>query len=191
MIPLDNFVIDNIFTDEEISIIYDHVNNTPEEKRYLQDCFGHTAYFSWLPESIIKKIEKVVAENFDMPLVLRELSFARYDTADGKKPALYPHFDETFQEQRVTVDIQVKSTMPWAIVVEDSPYVLKDNQALVFGGTHQIHWREKVEFSDADYVDMIFCHFSEPIGVAIPNSPEHLKEMSEKQQKYRDAYYAN
>lgn len=191
MMPLDNFIIDNIFTPEEIEVIYDHIDNTPEEKRYRHSYFGHTAFFSWLPDSTIKKIEKVVSENFDKPLVLRELSFARYDTSGGREPLLFPHFDETFPEQRVTVDIQVKSTIPWAIVVEDTPYILKDNQALVFGGTHQIHWREKKQFSDTDYVDMIFCHFSEPLDVAVKNSEEHIKNMEEKQQKYRDAYYAN
>lgn len=187
----DNFIIDNIFTDEEIGVIYNHIDNTPEDKKFLHTAFGHTAYFSWLPDSIIKKIEKVVSENFDKPLVLRELSFARYDTSGGRKPLLFPHFDETFKEQRITIDIQVRSTRPWAIVVEDKPFTLKDNQALVFSGTHQIHWREKVEFADNDCVDMIFCHFSEPLDVAVPSSEDHLKTMFAKQDFYKDAYYKN
>lgn len=186
---MKNFIIDNIFTNEEIDQLYEHINNTPEDKKYNHPSFGHTAYFSWVPEAISKKIEKIANDNSDKPLVLRELSFARYDTNGGTRtPLLFPHYDDPFKEQRITVDIQVKSTLPWAIVVEDESFTLKDNQALVFSGTHQIHWREKASFSDTDYMDMIFCHFSEPLDVAEKISDEHYNNMTNMQKIYRAAW---
>jgi hypothetical protein len=188
MINVENKIIDNIFTDEEIAAIYRHVENTPEEKRFYQDAFAHTAYFSWLPESVVNKIVRVVNDNFDRPLVLKELSFARYANTKNMNPLLFPHYDETFKEQRVTFDIQLKATKPWSIVVEDRPYTLEDNQALFFSGTHQVHWREKTVFSDTDFVDMVFCHFSEETPEPTPQ--EHYQKMNASVEEFRKQYYS-
>lgn len=188
MTVVENKIVDQVFSEEDILAIYEHVENTPEDKKSYQENFAHTAYFSWLPDQVVEKIVKIANDNFDKKLVLKELSFARYENSRGLNPLLFPHYDETFKEQRITFDIQVKSSMPWAIVVEDKPYTLSDNQALFFSGTHQVHWREKVEFKDGDFVDMIFCHFSEEDPETTPES--HYAIMNEKVKKFRDQYYA-
>lgn len=188
MVAVENKVIDNIFSKEEIDSIYSHIENTPKDKQFYQDAFAHTVYFSWLPAEVVDKIVSVANANFHKKLVLKELSFARYANTRGMNPLLFPHYDETFKEQRITFDIQVRATKPWGIVVEDSVYTLKDNQALFFSGTHQVHWREKMQFDESDYVDMVFCHFSE-------ESPEHTEdahylEMNAKVKIFKDQYYA-
>lgn len=188
MVLVENKIIKNIFSKEEIRDIYEHIDNTPEEKKSYQEAFAQTAYFSWLPDTIVDKIVKVANENFKAKLVLKELSFARYDNSRGKNPLLFPHYDETFKEQRVTFDIQVRASLPWGIVVEDDTYTLNDNQALFFSGTHQVHWREKVVFKDDDYVDMIFCHFSEESPDTTPE--DHYEAMDKKVKLFRDQYYA-
>jgi hypothetical protein len=187
----DNFIISNIFSDEDIETIYEHIEKTPVDKTFDQPDYGHTAYFSWLPENIVKKIEDMANNNYHKPLVLRELSFARYDTRNGRTPLLYPHFDNPFQERRITYDIQVRGTKPWPLVVEGKSFELKDNEALVFSGTHQIHWREHTIFNDDDYVDMIFCHFSEPIDIAEKVTDSHRERMQGREKIERDAWYQN
>lgn len=187
MLQAENKIVSKIFSQEEISEIYRHIDATPEDKKYYHTDFAHTAYFSWLPERIVEKITKVANENYDAKLVLRELSFARYENTKGLNPLLYPHYDRAFKQQRITFDIQVRSTRPWDIIVEDVPFTLKDNEALFFSGTHQIHWRDKVEFEDGDIVDMIFCHFAEPDAVAL--TPDHLAAMDTIEKKYLDSYY--
>lgn len=188
MIKVQNKIVDNVFSESELSNIYEHISNTPEDRQQYQDVFAQTAYFSWMPENIINKIVSVVNDNFDTKLILRELSFARYANTRGKNPLLFPHTDETFKEQRVTFDIQIKATKPWSIIVENEPYTLRDNQALFFSGTHQVHWREKLEFEDSDYVDMIFCHFSEENPEEI--SEEHLLKMKNLVASFKDQYDA-
>lgn len=187
MVEVPNIIVDNIFTEDEIKLIYDHVENTPEDRRQYQNVFAQTAYLSWLPEEIVNKINSVVSKNFDTPLVLKELSFARYENSRGLNPLLFPHYDDSFKQQRVTFDIQLKSSMSWSIVIEDVPYTLEDNQALFFSGTNQIHWREKVIFGKDDFVDMIFCHFSEVDPEDL--SEDHLANMEHLKKKYQDEYY--
>ena len=164
--------------------------------------FGHTAYYSWLPEDVVKSLTRAAQSTSDIPLVLRELSFARYDTSHGIEPSLFPHSDETFREPRITFDLQLKSNLDWPIVVEGKPYVLSDNQALTFSGTHQIHWREHIKFNDDNFMDMIFCHFSaadyvpESLGALMLGKDssflsDHDNEMIERREYWNNIYYSD
>lgn len=185
---LPNIIVDEIFSDEEIAQIYEHVDNTPKDKQGVVAIFGQTAFHSWLPQNIVDKIVARAQSISDTPIKLRELSFARYSYDSGHKPALIPHTDETFKEPRLTFDIQLKSSRPWAIVVEGVPYTLEDNQALVFAGTHQVHWREKIEFEQDDYMDMIFCHFSADTDEENTLGPDHEALMQSKRDEWFKIY---
>jgi hypothetical protein len=161
-----NHVLDNVFTQDDRDIIYTHLGNTSQDEVVFIEDFSQTVFNSWLPESIAEKLTAIAQTTSDVPIELRELSFCRYFIVEGKgvTPKLFPHLDETFKEPRLTLDVQVESSLDWPIVVEGKEFILKDNQALTFSGTHQVHWRKKVEFGKEDYVDMIFAHFSE-VGV--------------------------
>ena len=162
----ENLIVDKIFNDDEIAKIYSHINNAPEDKSRVVDNLGQKAYFVWLPEDIVDVIVKRANEISDVPVELRELSFATY--IKDNHPRLHPHLDTVFFEPRLTLDIQVGGNISWPISVEGREYTIENNQALTFSGTHQIHWRPKIDFKDGEHLDMIFCHFSE-VG-ATPNT---------------------
>ena len=188
-----NLVIDNIFTEEQIEDIYKHIESAKDDQKYLQEIFSHTAYLNWLPQHIVDRVVEVAQSTTDIELELRELSFARYEKLiEGNPVQLLPHRDETFREPRLTLDIQLRASRSWPLVVEGKTFVLEDNQALTFAGTHQVHWREKIEFNDDDYVDMVFCHFSEK-GVEkeiLGPYPEPGDELGKHDQKMREkAHY--
>jgi len=183
-----NIIIKDFFSESEIEDIYRHVSETPDDKKHLVDSFGHVAYFSGLPDNVIKKIEQVAAQNYDKKIRLEAVCYARYSLEHGIKPKLFPHYDDTFEDPRLTVDIQLRASKPWAIVVEGRPYVLENNQALTFSGTHQIHWREKTVFESDDYVDMIFCHFSEDVDNLAKITQDHHEDMEAKQKIWNDHY---
>jgi hypothetical protein len=155
-----NLIVDKIFTDTEVEEIYRHIDSTPEDRQQLMELFSHKAYHNWLPEGIVKTITASAQSTTDKKIVLGELSFARYAKFDERLPVqLPPHWDEAFREPRLTFDIQLKSNRDWPIVVEGREYTLKDNQALTFSGTNQVHWRTKTDFAEGDFVDMVFAHF--------------------------------
>ena len=56
--------------------------------------------------------------------------------------------------------MQLKSNIDWPILVEGQSFTLKNNEALTFSGTHQVHWREYRKFKEEDFIDMLFCHFT-------------------------------
>ena len=84
--------------------------------------------------------------------------------------------DDNFEYARLTFDIQLSSNKLWKIFVEDNDFELHENEGLVFSGTHQVHWREKVIFDNTDYVDMLLCQFSNP---SLLSKPINLKFKSD------------
>jgi hypothetical protein len=151
-------IVDNIFTPEQIAKIYDVVNSTPEENTALKTWAGHKAWHVRLGADIEEAINVHVRKLFGDKLYLnQDYSFARYDQSYGYKAKLFPHTDMR-DSQRITFDIQLHADEPWAVIVEDKHYFLKDNQALLFAGTQQPHWREKKDIAFESKIDMIFCH---------------------------------
>lgn len=157
---LKNEIYKNVFTNKEIEDLYQAIDIKQREKTSTNPFYAQKTWFVPLPESVINKINSVAKEIYDEPVTLKEVSFARYSKEYGEMPILTPHFDNAFPSPRVTIDIQIKSNIDWPIVVNNQSFTLKDNDALTFSGTNQIHWREYKEFKDDDFIEMIFAHFS-------------------------------
>lgn len=163
---IPNLVVKNVLTDEEIKQIYLSLENSSGNA--FVEVHSQLNNFIQLPDSIIEKFTNYAREiTNNAKLVLTEYCHARYSnvTSDcGKlfKPALVPHVDETFQKPRFTFDYQLNGNIDWPIIVEGKFLTLKNNEAATFSGTHQIHWRQPLEFSDNQYIEMIFCHFTDP-----------------------------
>lgn len=155
---LDNTIINDILSDEDIASVYKIIDALDEDQTVVQGRLGHKAYLTSFPEPIRQKLEKSVQDIYGQDWVLEAHQFARYSLEYGFVPKLYPHFDDAFDNHRLTLDVQLFGSRPWPLVVEGKSFTLKNNQGLVFSGTSQIHWREKFDFQQDDRFDMIFCH---------------------------------
>jgi len=159
-INVQNKIYKNILSEQDIADIYNAVDNAQENQTVTLEHYRQKAYFVELPNHVVEKITSFVQNIYPEKIKLTEISFATYRKIDGPDPILSPHFDSTFEEPRFTFDLQLKSNISWPIVVEGRSYILNDNEALVFSGTSQIHWRTPRDFKDDDFIDMVFCHFS-------------------------------
>jgi hypothetical protein len=159
LIDYENIIIDKVFTTSEIDDLYNYIESQPEEIKMVHNRIGYLGYMCGVPENIFKKMEQVAADNLGMDLTLTEISFSRYIGNSNKTPVLHPHIDD-FDGARITVDVQVRSNTEWSLFVEGREYMLQDNQALVFAGTHQVHWRDSRVLEDGEVMDMLFCHFT-------------------------------
>lgn len=171
-------VADNVLLPEHISEIYSVINNARDEDTRINEWSGvkvwHKTLFS---KEIEDRIISVARKYIDDDIILdTDYSFARYSKEYGFKPKLFPHYD-TRDAQRITFDIQIKTDEPWAVVVENKSYNIQDNQALIFSGTQQIHWRENKDISNNSKIDMIFCHLKYQIPKPFdPNQDAILEE---------------
>jgi hypothetical protein len=162
---IENKILDNIFTQEQIDRIYQYVNACPKDKIKNDNPWGQTVFYIKEfnskfdgAEDIYKTIEDRVAQAYGKRINILGIQFARYDTSSHIMPNLDFHIDSVFKKPMLTFDIQLKSTIDWPIIVNEKEYTLKDNQALTFSGTHQVHSRKPVNFTSNDVCDMIFCH---------------------------------
>lgn len=190
-----NLVVENVLTQEEIDSVYKSVQNNVGGA--FIKVFSQANTYITLENSIIEKITnkaKEISENDN--LVLTEYCHARYANVTsncGKyhyKPALFPHHDETFKEPRFTFDYQLNGNTEWPIIVEpDKSFSLKNNQAVTFSGTHQIHWRQPQDFSDDQYIEMLFFHFTDPN--AEPKDKETEALINQKAKMYTTEFFKN
>lgn len=190
-----NTVVEDVFTSQEVNEIYKAVQNNSGGSFIKNHAQANT--FIQLPESIIEKVTGIARSvSGNDRLVLGEYCHARYNNVTsncGKfhyKPSLFPHYDETFKQPRFTFDYQIQSNVEWPLIVEpDKSFTLKDNQAVTFSGTHQIHWREPKHFQDNEFVEMVFFHFVDPeAGV---KDPEVNRALSQKASLYMEQFFAN
>jgi hypothetical protein len=181
-----NVISKNVLSNDEIAEIYDRVKESYNE--YVNDSWGQQVADFRMPESVLEKIVKLSEDVFGKPgLVLEAYQFARYEkftAPDGSVsiPRLMPHRD-FFTEPRYTFDYQIGSNVSWPIFVEGEEFTLSDNEALTFSGTHQVHWRPKQEWTEGEFVDMIFCHLQHPGDDQI--TPEYQESMKKRAQSYQ------
>lgn len=181
----NNVIIDNVLSQAEIDEIYSSLEKAYNS--YVMERYGQQVSNFKMPDSAINKIMNL-CENISgvSGLILEAYQFSRYEKftrEDGSisEPRLLPHYDG-FPEPRFTFDYQIKSNTSWPLFVEEQEFVLEDNQALTFSGTHQIHWRSKKTFQPGEFVDMIFCHLYLPGDVQ--NTKEHWELMGDLERKY-------
>jgi len=152
------FIYKNIITKEQNELIYHEVDKI-KDNFLTQDFVGHRAW-TFHNQDLEKYLNLWMSNVLNEQMFLTELSFARYSREYGYEPKLFPHFDTHEKDgQRITLDIQLNATTPWAVIVEGQSFNLENNDGLVFSGTQQIHWRENKKLSDKDRVDMLFAHF--------------------------------
>lgn len=181
-------VIDNVFTYEEFASIYEIIdplfpenfdrNNLPDGLINANDV-GYFAYVNRLPSNIYMKIRDLASKATGLNLDKIDLHFARYSTKTGSAPKLVPHYDQKLTQPTITMSIQLETTIPWTIYAEKDPFMLETNQALLFSGSHQVHWRPHLEFSDNDYFDIFVCQIYETDNT-VELSEEHRKAMQER-----------
>ena len=178
-----NLIIDNVLTDSEIESIYNSLAGS--YRKYVMGLYVQQISDFRMPDGIQDKIIKHVEEITGLTGFELEYQFSRYELLEDenyKKPNLTPHYDG-FPEPRFTFDYQIRSSIDWPLYVEGKEFVLKDNQALTFSGTHQVHWRAHHDFQPGDFVEMIFCHLYLKDG-SQKNSEEHFLSMNEKVKSY-------
>lgn len=189
-------VLDNVFTSEEYEHIYDSVNSVfPKELApdvpsdvtgYKNE--GQIGYFSYtkgFEDFIYKRIIKIVEESTNIKVVDPRVHFARYTPKTGHLPTLLPHNDMGVKHPALTLSIQLDSSFDWELCAYDTCETISKNQAMLFSGSHQIHWRPVKEFEQEDYFDIMVCqlHISEETL-----SEEHWNEMHNLKKEYVQKY---
>jgi hypothetical protein len=160
-------VIDNVFTQDEYESVYNSVNaslpkdpdpNVPPNFGYFNaGKIGYFAYVEGFKDIIYKKLIQITKDYANVDVIDSKVHFARYTPKTGFPPTLYPHNDLGVTTSALTFSVQLDSTLDWELCALDTCATLKSNQAMLFSGSHQIHWRPIKEFGPDDYFDIMVC----------------------------------
>lgn len=180
-------IVDNVFTEEQINHIYNTINHEPLDKVKVAPWGGQASWFSThFRGDIEARISDIILDVVDGDLELRgDYSFARYSEEFGYKTKLFPHADKR-EKPRFLMDVQLRADTDWAIVIEDTEYVLKNNQGIIFSGTNQVHWREPKDIGPHARVDMIFFNLEFKDGRGF--EPHHSDSITQRSRYLRDFY---
>jgi hypothetical protein len=149
-------LVDDIFTDKELKDILQTIREFPLEKIRIQKWGGQGVLdHIKISDSIIAKIQKLASEACHEELIVAEYSIVKYSPEYGYEVKLFPHYD-TRQLQMFVFDVQLQTNEDWGIIIEGKQFNLLDNQALLFSGTQQMHWRENKKLKDDSEILMMF-----------------------------------
>jgi hypothetical protein len=189
-------VIDNIFTQDQINRIYkDRFENALTKTMHNGNSFlftdtscGYITSTYPLPEDVQQTIIKAMQEHSFFLIENVESHFPRYTLDSGSKPQLKPHYDSGLQYASLTLSIQLKSSKPWQVCVEQECHTLKENQAIMFSGSHQLHWRPDIDFNENDYNDIIVCQVHDN-SYKLKLNDSHRTKMIEKANNFQTKKY--
>ena len=97
-----------------------------------------------------------------------QIHFARYTLDTGYAPQLRPHYDEMLARETITLSIQLKANIEWLLYANGESVMMRPNDAVVFSGSHQIHWRPKRVFAPGEFLDVLVCQLSVVDGAMNP-----------------------
>ncbi len=147
---------------------------------------------SLLPKEVVTILTNKASELYGKNLKLYAAAFGQYGKEFGD-PKLTPHIDEV--PSQFTIDYQLDGNVDWSIVIEGNEYWLKNNSILTFEGENVLHWRPKKEFSDNEFLDLIWFqfidddHWSYKTDVR-PDFKEYKKNFREKMSRWESTYNA-
>lgn len=186
-----NVFFDKLLSDEDAEVVKRIANEADQSKEYIVNSMFQFINNIYLPEEITDKIIKTCSDLVDgEELILKEYNFATYRRLEkgGKvyHPSLFPHYDYNFEEATLTLDYQIDASLDWPITVDGKEFGLKNNSAVSFIGSHQVHWRYEKEFGPDDFVQMIFFNFR--FKNPKPVDYDTISEVKDKAKQYRDFF---
>ena len=124
-------------------------------ERFMVDCIGG------FPDKLLKKTMKFAEDHFQVKNVyLFDIIFISYSNKDLLVPKLPEHTDNG-SFTKYTIDYQYKANINWPLIVDGVEFPLKDNDAVTFLGSNQMHGRPNRIFKDEEYLENIFFQFIE------------------------------
>ena len=181
------FLFDSVFSEQDFSSLVNNLNEYKDATIMPYDAsmgrFQVNTTQPVAPEFLIECHQGLtsLARSLFSPTLMP--SYALWATYQGYRANLPKHIDDN--ACTYTIDLCVSHKTPWSIYVEDEEFTLQPNQAIVYYGEDQYHWRNKFPDPYNNQVEMIFFHFVEPDHWWFTKGPQHMNEMLHQQKVHR------
>ena len=160
-------ILNNFFTPAEYGDLYRQIVDAYSKEKTVIPDTGYFAVGGFIKPNIKDILISKMKEATKDDIMYVDVHYARYTLETGYKPILAPHFDRGLEYASYTFTIVLDTTLDWPISVEGVEFNPRRNDAILFSGSHHVHWRPHIEFKEKDYYDIIVCQF-------VDNKPLHL-----------------
>jgi hypothetical protein len=178
-------IIHNVLEPEYLKEIQAHYKSTYKTLFYDEQLGRYTSNEDKIKDNLLEHLTTLARQELSPNAVPSYSMFAHYE---GEKANLFKHKDNN--ACTYTIDLCVYQTEPWDLYVDDKSYTLQPNDALLYYGNDQEHWREQFPNPATQQVGMMFLHYVEPTHWYITRGREYhyviTGQMSEEQ--YKDRY---
>ena len=170
-------IIKDIFSNYEFKNLYKSFKKSENNYTIIPE-LGYAAFSIKLDEDIISTLKSTIENKLNIKVAKMEAHYARYSLNTGYKPMLMPHYDRALTDATFSLAIVLDNTIDWDIYVEGEQFMPRKNDAVLFSGSHHIHYRPDIEFKDEDYYDIMVCQFYEDTDQDITLDEEHIDYMN-------------
>ena len=170
-------VIGNVFNDDEFKDLYDVVQQSENDYTIVPE-LGYATYWIELRENLQSVLISKIENKLNIKVAKMEVHYAKYSLKTGYKPLLMPHYDRALTDATFSLAIVLDNTIDWDIYVEGEQFMPRKNDAVLFSGSHHIHYRPDIEFKDEDHYDIMVCQFYEDTDQDITLDEEHIEYMN-------------
>jgi hypothetical protein len=150
--------ISNFLEDTEFVSLQNYVKSKNKAETRFYD--GYNRY-EWSGSEVLNNLHQqllpVAREHFKSETLVPSFNFASWYFGNA---SLEHHTD--INACTYSIDLAVYAEIPWELYVEGVPYDLKENDALLYYGESQEHWREPLVNPENKVVCNVFFFYVEP-----------------------------
>lgn len=160
----DAYVYKNVFQDDYFNELKDYLLNLKNNHRRMfnfDENFGRLTYHTDFapPDCMFREslfnLVPLAKEIFKDDTL--EASYGIFSAYKGYKARLYEHIDDN--ACTYTIDLGVQHIDSWPLVVEGKEFTVEPNDAIIYYGEDQYHWRPVFPNPKTNEVCVIFYHF--------------------------------
>lgn len=153
--------VENVFKEEDYRELIDIVNEIDKENLEIQSVYGRLILDTVkLSDKFLTRASILANTHSDQRLTIKGNPLCVIYAKEYGQPNLPPHFDG--DDTQLIMNYQLDSNTTWPVGIDKHTYGLKNNSAVMFHPNENIHWRPHKDFSDGEYVIMMFFRFYEP-----------------------------
>lgn len=173
-------VVSNVLEDKDFIVLRDYFVNRMNSIRGSFDEFGRSTLGESSDPILSEYSNKLLplAQSFFSPTL--KPSYALFAEYSNSNVSLHKHKDAN--ACTYTIDLVLYQDIPWGLWVEGKEYLANENEAILFWGEDQLHWREPVK-NNRNILGVVFFHYVEPDHWWFTKGPEYVSVKREQLQK--------
>lgn len=173
-------IVSNVLNKKDFDILKDYIKSFIDSHNIPTDEFGRKCIpdsSAPILEEYSRKLMPLAQKFFSKTLLPSYTLFTEYCE---NTVSLHKHKDAN--ACTYTIDLVLYQDRPWGLWVEDKEYLANENEAVLFWGEEQLHWRETIQDNN-NIVGVIFFHYVEPDHWWFTHGPEYVEVVREKLRK--------